>query len=112
MSTTSTLIGLPDISIRDRFWKPMSYIAPSPPRLTTGGHSFHSSSLNCSQLKRLKKAPSRSSTYWPASSISAMRTALKFSAILAMWPSNRPIATDGESWNRCEVHGNGYGWYG
>ncbi len=36
-----------------------------------------------------------------------MRTALKPSAILAMWPSNTPIATDGLSWNRWLVHGNG-----
>ena len=31
VSRISTLIGLPDIIMRDRFWKPMSYIAPSPP---------------------------------------------------------------------------------
>ena len=107
VSTTSTLIGMPDISARDRFWKPMSYIAPSPPTLTTGGQRCHSSSLNCSQAKRRKKSSCFSGEYWPASSSSAMRTALKPSAIFAMWPSNRPIATDGESWNRCEVHGKG-----
>ena len=107
VSTTSTLIGLPDINKRDRFWKPMSYMAPSPPRLTTGGHSSHSSSLNCCQSKRLKNSPSRSTMKSPPSSMSAMRTALKPSAILAMWPSNRPMATEGESWNRCDVHGKG-----
>ena len=51
VSTTSTLTGLPDIIRRDRFWKPMSYIAPSPPTATTGGQSSHSSSLNCRQSK-------------------------------------------------------------
>ena len=56
VSTTSTLIGLPAISARDRFWKPMSNIAPSPPSATTGGHSCHSSVLSCSQLKRAKKS--------------------------------------------------------
>jgi hypothetical protein len=60
VSTTSTLIGMPDISARDRFWKPMSYIAPSPPIDTTGGQSCHSSSENCCQLKRRKKSSSRS----------------------------------------------------
>ena len=51
VSTTSILMGLPDIIARDRFWKPMSYMAPSPPTATTGGHSRNSSSLNCSQVK-------------------------------------------------------------
>src|SRR3989338_7973961 len=51
-STTSTLIGMPDISARDRFLKPMSYIAPSPPIAPTGGHNSHSSSENLFQLKR------------------------------------------------------------
>ena len=34
----------------ERFWKPISYMAPSPPMETTGGQSSHSSSLNCFQL--------------------------------------------------------------
>ncbi len=56
VSTTSTLIGVPDIMARERFGKPMSYIAPSPPTLTTGGQSSHSSSLNWCQSKRRKKS--------------------------------------------------------
>ena len=60
VSTTRILIGMPDIMARERFWKPMSYIAPSPPRLTTGGQSSHSSSENLLQAKRRKKSSSRS----------------------------------------------------
>jgi len=60
VSTTRILIGMPDISARDRFWKPMSYMAPSPPIDTTGGQSCHSSAENCCQLKRRKKSSSRS----------------------------------------------------
>jgi hypothetical protein len=51
VSTTRIFTGMPVIRARDRFWKPMSYMAPSPPMATTGGHSFHSSSENFSQLK-------------------------------------------------------------
>jgi hypothetical protein len=51
VSTTRIFTGMPVIRARDRFWKPMSYMAPSPPMATTGGHSRHSSSLNFSQLK-------------------------------------------------------------
>jgi len=44
-------MGLPDIIMRDRFWKPISYMAPSPPMETTGGQRWNSSSVNCFQLK-------------------------------------------------------------
>ena len=42
---------LPDAISLDRFWKPMSYMAPSPPTATTGGHSSHSSSVKPFQSK-------------------------------------------------------------
>ncbi len=38
VSRIRTLTGLPDIIMRERFWKPMSYMEPSPPIATTGGH--------------------------------------------------------------------------
>ena len=60
VSTTRILIGMPDIRARERFWKPMSYIAPSPPSETTGGQSSHSSAENLPQAKRWKKSSSRS----------------------------------------------------
>ena len=93
--------------MRERFWKPMSYMAPSPPTATTGGQSWNSSSLNCRQSKYVKKASCSSGRYFPSSSSCAIRTALKPSAILRMCPSNTPIATDGESWNRWLLHGKG-----
>ena len=41
----------PDAIILERFWKPISYMDPSPPNATTGGHINHSSSVNCSHVK-------------------------------------------------------------
>jgi hypothetical protein len=85
----------------------MSYIAPSPPTATTGGHRWNSSSLNCCQPKWVKNSSCCDGRYSPASSSSASAHVAKPSAIFAMWPSNTPIASDGASWNRWLAHGNG-----
>ena len=34
---------------------------------------------------------------------------MKLSAIFRMWPSNTPMATEGESWKRWLTQGYGYG---
>ena len=100
-------IGLPVISARDTFWKPMSNMAPSPPTATTGGHSRNSSSEKFRQLKYVKKASCVFGSYWSSISSSAMRRALNPSAILTMCPSKMPMATEELSWNKWLVHGNG-----
>jgi hypothetical protein len=55
VSSTITRIGLPEASRRERFWKPMSSMAPSPPITSIGGQRANSSSSNLLPVEGLEE---------------------------------------------------------
>src|ERR1035437_11114910 len=90
----------------------MSSMAPSPPMEMIGGQRKNSSSVNSFQLNDASSGSCTTASYFPSASFSARRTDTKPSVILRMCASNRPMASDGESWKRWFAQGNGYGLYG
>ena len=105
-------MGFPLAMSRERFWNPMSIMAPSPPMLRMGGQRWNSSSVNWRQSKASRNAWNASASYEPSASCRALRMDTKWSDIFRMCPSKTPMAMLGASWKRWFTQGKGYGLYG